>query len=106
MGAGAGILGALSGKDLSAKVKGTREAIRTGLQFIPGVGNAVALATAAVDFIGDKTGLNLSQLDKNATRRFGIKGAGFQNTLNALPGVSMFPGIFAGNTIEAKKSEI
>lgn len=106
MGAGAGILGALSGKDLSAKVKGTREAIRTGLQFIPGVGNAVALATSAVDFIGDKTGLNLSQLDKNATRRFGIKGAGFQNTLNALPGMSMFPGMFAGNTIEAKKSEI
>lgn len=106
MGVGAGILGSMSGKDLSGKVKGTREAIRTGLQFIPGVGQGIALATAAIDFIGDKTGLNLSQLDKNATRRFGIKGAGFQNTLNALPGVSMFPGMFAGNTIEAKKSDV
>ena len=106
MGMGASILGSMSGKDLSGKVKGTREAIRTGLQFIPGVGQDIALATAAIDFIGDKTGLNLSQLDKKATRRFGIKGAGFQNTLNALPGVSMFPGIFAGNTIEAKKSDI
>jgi hypothetical protein len=106
MGMGASILGSMSGKDLSGKVKGTREAIRTGLQFIPGVGQGIAVATAAIDFIGDKTGLNLSQLDKKATRRFGIKGAGFQNTLNALPGISMFPGIFAGNTIEAKKSDI
>lgn len=106
LGLATSILGNMSGKDLPSNVKGTREAIRSGLQFIPGVGQGIAAATAAIDFIGDKTGLNLDHFDKNAAKRFDLKGMRIQNAVNALPGASMFVGMWGGDTIKARKSDV
>lgn len=106
LGLATSILGNMSGKDLPANVKGTREAIRSAIQYIPVAGQAVAAASAAVDFIGDKTGLNLDHFDKNAAKRFDLKGMRVQNAVNALPGTSMFVGMWGGDTIEARKSDV
>lgn len=64
--------------------------IRSGLNLIPGVGPAIALATGAVDAIGSLTGTNLSNINKDSANRLGMSGAaGFNNAVNHLPGVSM-----------------
>ena len=57
---------------------------------IPGYGQLIAAATGAVDAIGNMTGTNLSNIDKNAAGRAGVKfSSGFNNAMNKLPGNSM-----------------
>ena len=78
------------GDDFSDEQKATQSAIRQGLAMIPGYGQLIAAATGAVDAIGNITGLNLSNIDKNSANRAGIGGsAKFNNLMNSLPGNSM-----------------
>ena len=90
------VIGNQFGKeDFSDQQKSTQSAIRQGLAMIPGYGQLIAAATGAVDAIGTATGLNLSNIDKNSANRAGIGfGAGFNNTINHLPGISALAGGF------------
>lgn len=96
-GIGSGI-GNKYGEDFTHAQKSTQSAIRKGLAMIPGYGQLIAAATGAVDAIGNVTGLNLSNLDRNSANRAGLGGtASINNTINSLPGVSMFFGMFGGD---------
>lgn len=68
-------------------------------------GNPIAMAIGVgsklVDAIGAQTGLNLDNIDKEAAKDAGIKGAGFNNAMNYIPGNSMIWGAFAGKTQNA-----
>lgn len=81
--------------DFSDSQKSTQSMIRQGLAMIPGYGQAIAAATGALDAIGNITGTNLSNINKTSANRAGIGfGAGFNNTINYLPGVSALAGGF------------
>lgn len=68
-------------------------------------GNPIAMAIGVgskiVDSIGAATGLNLDNMDKDAAKDAGIKGAGFNNLMNYIPGNSMIWGAFASKTNNA-----
>lgn len=68
-------------------------------------GNPIAMAIGVgsklVDAIGAQTGLNLDNIDKEAAKDAGIKGVGFNNAMNYIPGNSMIWGAFAGKTQNA-----
>lgn len=86
----AAAIGNMSGNELPANVKGTREAIRSGIAQIPIYGPIIAAATSIVDGIGDVTGLNIDSVDQNAMNKIGARGAGkFGTFMNSLPGNSM-----------------
>ena len=80
------------GDNITSEQNNVRSAIRSGLASIGPIGWAIAAGTGAVDAIGAATGTELSNIDKNAAKRAGIKGVGIQNTLNYLPGISTIPG--------------
>lgn len=83
------------GEDFSDSQKSTQSMIRQGLAMIPVYGQAIAAATGALDAIGNITGTNLSNIDKTSANRAGIGfGAGFNNAINYLPGVSALAGGF------------
>lgn len=97
------MLGNNYGEDFSDEQKATQSTIRKGLAMIPGYGQIIAAATGAIDAIGTATGMNLSNIDKNAAERAGIGGsAKFNNIMNSIPGVSMLMGgIWAGKRTNA-----
>lgn len=99
LGAIGSIVGGLSGNDLDPTVKNTREGIRSAISAIPGYGPLIAAATGAVDALGDITGLNLDQIDKDSAKRAGVNTT-FNNIINAIPGLSSSFGIFAKRTNE------
>lgn len=80
------------GENITSAQNNTRSAIRQGIASIGPIGWAIAAGTGVVDAIGAATGTELSNIDKNAANRAGVKGVGWQNTLNYLPGVSTIPG--------------
>ena len=80
------------GENITSAQNNTRSAIRQGIASFGPIGWAVAAGTGVVDAIGAATGTELSNIDKNAAQRAGIKGVGWQNTLNYLPGISTIPG--------------
>ena len=82
------------GENITSEQNNVRSAIRSGIASLGPWGWGVAAATGAVDAFGAATGTELSNIDKNAAKRAGIKGVGVQNTLNYLPGVSTLPGAF------------
>ena len=84
------------GDNITSTQNNTRSAIRQGIASFGPIGWGIAAATGVVDAWGAATGNELSNIDKNAARRAGIKGTGVQNTLNYLPGVSSLVGA-AGN---------
>ena len=78
------------GDDFSEEQKATQNSIRSALAMIPGYGQLIAAATGAVDAIGNITGTNLSNINKDSAKRAGLGGsAAFNNTMNMLPGNSM-----------------
>ena len=82
-------------EDFNDSQKSMQSMIRQGLAMIPGYGQAIAAATGALDAIGNITGKNLSNIDKTSANRAGIEfGAGFNNAINYLPGVSALAGGF------------
>lgn len=82
-------------EDFNDSQKSMQSMIRQGLAMIPVYGQAIAAATGALDAIGTITGRNLSNIDKTSANRAGIGfGAGFNNTINYLPGVSALAGGF------------
>ena len=80
------------GENITSEQNNVRSAIRSGIASFGPIGWAIAAGTGAVDAIGAATGTELSNIDKNAAKRAGIKGVGIQNTLNYLPGISTIPG--------------
>lgn len=89
------MIGNKRGEDFSDSQKATQSMIRQGLAMIPGYGQIIAATTGALDAIGTITGTNLSNIDKNSASRAGIGfGAGFNNAINHLPGVSALAGGF------------
>lgn len=99
LGAIGSIVGGLSGNDLDPTVKNTREGVRSAISAIPGYGPLIAAATGVVDALGDITGLNLDQIDKDSAKRAGVNTT-FNNIINAIPGLSSSFGIFAKRTNE------
>ena len=91
--------GGLSGNDLDPTVKNTREGIRSAISAIPVYGQIIAAATGVVDALGDVTGLNLDQIDKDSAKRAGVNTT-FNNIINAIPGLSSSFGVFAKRTNE------
>jgi len=89
------VIGNKYGEDFSDSQKSTQSAIRQGLAMIPGYGQLIAAATGALDAIGTVTGTNLSNINKDSANRAEIGfGAGFNNAINHLPGVSALAGGF------------
>lgn len=89
------MIGNKYGEDFSDSQKASQSLIRQGLAQIPVYGQAIAAATGALDAIGNITGTNLSNIDKTSANRAGISGgAGFNNVVNYLPGVSALVGGF------------
>lgn len=80
------------GDNITSAQNNTRSAIRQGIASFGPIGWAVAAGTGVVDAIGAATGTELSNIDRNAAKRAGVKGVGVQNTLNYLPGVSTLAG--------------
>lgn len=80
------------GENITSEQNNVRSAIRSGIASLGPWGWGIAAATGAVDAIGAATGTELSNIDKNAAKRAGIRGVGVQNALNYLPGVSTIPG--------------
>lgn len=83
------MLGSMSGKNLEPEQLQMREGIRSAIGKMGPIGAIISAASGVVDMVGDVTGLNLDNMDKNAAKRLGIKGAGMNNFMNALPGNSM-----------------
>ncbi len=87
------MIGNKYGEDFSDSQKSTQSMIRQGLAMIPGYGQIIAAATGALDAIGTMTGTNLSNINKDSAKRAGIGfGAGYNNVINHVPGVSMLLG--------------
>lgn len=83
------------GDDFSDEQKASQAAIRKVLQSIPVYGQLIAAATGLVDGIGTATGTNLSNINKDSASKAGVGfGAGFNNAINHLPGVSALAGGF------------
>lgn len=80
------------GENINSDQNNVRSAIRQGIASFGPIGWAVAAGTGVVDAIGAATGTELSNIDRNAAKRAGVKGVGVQNTLNYLPGVSTLAG--------------
>ena len=103
------MIGNKYGEDFSDSQKSTQSLIRQGLSMIPVYGQAIAAATGALDAIGNITGTNLSNINKDSASRAGISfGAGFNNTINYLPGVSALAGgfgLWSGRTNNYKMSD-
>lgn len=100
--------GGLSGNDLDPTVKNTREGIRSAISAIPVYGPIIAAATGIADAVGEATGLNLDQLNKESANRAGVNST-FNDIVNAIPGLSWQVGAFnkvfgGGETIGAKRS--
>lgn len=86
---------------LQAKIRGgiSDAAIQSGNP----IAMAIGVGTKLVDAIGAQTGLNLDNMDKEASKDAGISGAarGFNNAMNFIPGNSMIWGAFASKTQNA-----
>ena len=86
---------------LQAKVRGgiSDAAIQSGNP----IAMAIGVGSKLVDAIGAQTGLNLDNMDKEASKDAGISGAasGFNNAMNFIPGNSMIWGAFANKTQNA-----
>lgn len=86
---------------LQAKVRGgiSDAAIQSGNP----IAMAIGVGSKLVDAIGAQTGLNLDNMDKEASKDAGISGAarGFNNAMNFIPGNSMIWGAFASKTQNA-----
>lgn len=80
------------GENITSAQNNTRSAIRQGIASFGPIGWAVAAGTGVMDAAGAATGTELSNIDKDAASRAGVKGIGWQNTINYLPGVSTIPG--------------
>ena len=79
--------GGLSGNELDPTVKNTREGIRSAISAIPVYGPIIAAATGIADAVGEATGLNLDQLNKESAKRAGVNST-FNDIVNAIPGLS------------------
>lgn len=92
-------LGGLSGNDISATSKGIREGIRGFVGMLGPWGAGISAATGALDTLGDIANLNLSELNPNAAKRAGLKGAATVNEIvNAIPGLGTIIGAFGNKT--------
>lgn len=92
-------LGGLSGNDISATSKGIREGIRGFVGMLGPLGAGISAATGALDTLGDIANLNLSELNPNAAKRAGLKGAATVNEIvNAIPGLGTIIGAFGKKT--------
>lgn len=92
-------LGGLSGNDISATSKGIREGVRGFVGMLGPLGAGISAATGVVDTIGDIANLNLSELNQNAAKRAGLKGAAtVNNIVNAIPGLGTIIGAFGKKT--------
>lgn len=92
-------LGGLSGNDISATSKGIREGIRGFVGMLGPLGAGISAATGVVDTIGDIANWNLSELNPNAAKRAGLKGAVTANNIvNAIPGLGTIIGAFGKKT--------
>lgn len=101
-----GKLGAGMNTSLNPEVLTTRETLRSGISKLGPVGSIIGATTAAVDLIGDATGIGLDSLDKNAANRAGLSiQSTSNNILGAIPGLGTVGGLFAGNTKTANKSK-
>ena len=90
----------------SEEQKANQSTMRSVLNSIPVYGPILSAATGLVDAVGSISGLNLSNVDKNAAERAGVSGAATaSNIINSLPGVSMLAGIFADRTDSFNKSD-
>lgn len=106
LGAIGGMLGQASVGKLEPEQAQMREGIRSAISSVGPIGAIIGAASGVVDAIGAATGLNIDNMDKNAAKRFGIKGAGVNNFMNILPANSMIWGMFAGKTDQAHKSAL
>lgn len=92
-------LGGLSGNDISATSKGIREGVRGFVGMLGPLGAGISAATGVVDTIGDIANWNLSELNPNAAKRAGLKGAATANNIvNAIPGLGTIIGAFGKKT--------
>lgn len=92
-------LGGLSGNDISKTSKGIREGVRGFVGMLGPLGAGISAATGALDTIGDIANLNLSELNPNAAKRAGLKGAATVNEIvNAIPGLGTIIGAFGKKT--------
>lgn len=80
------------GENITTEQNNVRSAVRSTMAAFGPIGWAIAAGTGAVDAIGAATGTELSNIDKDAAKRAGIRGVGVQNALNYLPGISTIPG--------------
>lgn len=92
------------GENITSEQNNVRSAIRSGIASFGPIGWAIAAGTGAVDAIGAATGTELSNIDKNAARRAGIKGVGVQNTLNYVPALPTLVGA-AGAATGIKRTD-
>lgn len=89
----------------SESQKATQAMGRSMLNMIPTVGPLLSMFTGVADFIGATSGLNMSNLDKNAAKQFGVENAAKTNDIiNSIPGASMFAGMFGERTNDFDKS--
>lgn len=92
-------LGGLSGNDISKTSKGIREGIRGFVGMLGPWGAGISATTGALDTLGDIANLNLSELNLNAAKRAGLKGAATVNEIvNAIPGLGTIIGAFGKKT--------
>ena len=80
------------GENITSAQNNTRSAIRQGIASFGPIGWAVAAGTGVVDAIGAATGTELSNIDRGAAQRAGVRGTRVQNTLNYIPGISTLAG--------------
>lgn len=95
------------GEDFTEEQKAAQSVVRKGLEMIPVYGHIISAATGVVDAFGTATGLNLSNVDKDAASKAGIEGAAmFNNIMNMLPGNSMAWGWMGKRTQDFAKSDL
>lgn len=93
--------------NFTAEQQATQSAVRGALNAIPVWGPIISAATGLVDGIGTATGLNLSNIDKDAAERAGVEStATFNNIMNMLPGNSMLWGWMGSRTSKFNKSDL
>ena len=111
-GFGAGLTAATSvfsnmgNDDLTEEQMASKQGVHQALQSFGPIGGIISAAASGIDMIGGMTGLNLSNLDKDAAKEAGVSGsAGFNNFVNSLPGVSATIGWMGGKTKKSYKSD-
>lgn len=92
------------GENITSEQNAVRGGIRSAIASFGPIGWGISAATGAVDAIGAATGTELSNIDKDAASRAGIKGVGVQNTLNYVPALPTLIGA-AGAATGIKRTD-